>query len=449
MAYSWITFVQARAQLAELLDDVGNVYWSDAELGLYLIEALRTWGSLTKFWSDRGVFNTTAGVAFYDLPSLLVDGVGYKLRGYNVTDTQLVSIIQYHLLEPSTGNSWTGTDQFTLADVTAGLQRRRDQFLIDTGSVISHSTANVPATPIGRFILPDNVISLRRLAWITPEGYVTYVWKSDEWAMTSYSALWSTDAKSPPDAWSMALGSPLTVQFLPPPSDTGTLDYLSVNSGATLDPSSGVLMGIPDDYTWVAKFGALSDLLNKDGPGRDPDRAAYCEKRYREGIQIASAEADGAASVMQIRINDEVVYSDSLYEVDAARPNWQNRPKQPDNATLAGLNLVAMANVPDAIYGVTVDVVRNSVIPSADGDFIQLGREEFDGVIGYAQHLACFKLGGANFVATMGMYDRFMRMAGVYNDVIRALIRYEGALEDRGEREESENPMRRKQEVGA
>jgi hypothetical protein len=429
--------------LAALLTDTTNAYWLDAELGVYLIEALRTFGSLTQFWSDRGVFQATAGQAFYDLPTVLQNGSGEFIRSYNVTDANLVNTIEYHLLEPVT-IPWTGTAQFTLADVVAGLQRRRDQFLIETGSVISQSTLPVPPTPIGRFTLPDTVIALRRMTWTTPEGYVSYVWRSDEWAGTAYSRLWNLDPKSPPDTWSMALSSPLTVQFLPPPSDSGNIQVLTVDAGAALN-ASGVLMGIPDDFTWIAKFGALSDLLNKDGPGRDPLRAEYCEKRYQDGIKIATAAAAGNSSVMQARINDEVVWSDSLYEVDAARPNWQNQQKTPDNATVAGLNLMALANIPDAVYGVTVDVVRNAVIPVLDSDPIQLGREEFDAVIGYAQHLACFKLGGAEFMASMPLYERFMRLAGAYNETVQALVRFEDPLEDRAAREESENPMRQRQ----
>lgn len=434
--------MQARADLAALLSDATNVYWSDAELGVYFIEALRTWGALTKFWSERGIFTTTPGVAFYDLPTLLTDGSGVKLRSYNVTDTQLVQEIQYHLLEPPVGTFWTGTDQFTLSDALAGLQRRRDQFLIETGAVITHSTLNVPATPIGRVTFPDSLIAMRRLAWVTPEGYTYYLWKSDEWALTGYQPDWDISPQTPPAAWSMALASPLIVQLGPPPSDAGTLDYLSVNTGAALT-AAGVLMGIPDDFTWVAKFGALADMLSKDGPGRDPVRAQYCEQRYQEGITIAK----DASSTMQARINDRILYTDSLYEVDSARTEWQNRQKLPDNATMAGLNLMALANVPDAIYGVTVDVIRNSVIPSADGSFIQLGREEFDVVLGYAQHLACFKMGGANFLASIPMFERFMRMASMYNDTVRALVRFEDPLEDRAQREEKTNPMRRKQEV--
>src|SRR5512137_763605 len=119
MAYTHTTFLQAKQALAARLDDTGNIHWSEAELGLWIKEALRTWGALTAYWRERGTFTTTAGTAFYTLPTQLS-----SLLGYTLYDQDLVTDIEYHLLEPPTPAAWTGTDQFTLSDVSAALQRR-------------------------------------------------------------------------------------------------------------------------------------------------------------------------------------------------------------------------------------------------------------------------------------------------------------------------------------
>jgi len=442
LAYTWITFASAKQQLAALLSDSTNSYWSDAECGVYLVEALRTWGATTGYWSDRGIFNTTAGTAFYDITSVLNDS-GVLLRGYNVTDTSLVSTIQYHLLEPATGTSWIGTDQFNLSDVTNALQRRRNQFLLDTGCVVAHSTQSMTASPIGRIVLPDITVLVRRVDWTTPEGYVTHVWKSDEWAMGAARQSWNLEPSSPPQTWSMAVTNPLTIQLAPPPSDSGSLDFLTIQSGANLNPAAGVLMGIPDDYCWAVKFGALADLLSKDGPARDPQRAQYCEGRYQEGVRLAST----GQSVLQTWLNGQLLWTEALRQIDAARRNWMSKRDTPDVAATAGLNMLALANVPDAIYGVVVDVTRNSIVPASDGEFLQIGREEFEAVLGYSQHLACFKLGGEEFASTSSLYQRFMRIASVYNRTANALVMNEDALTNVAQDEPRFRPLRQPAEV--
>src|SRR5690348_8200417 len=109
--YTYLTLAQAKAQLADMLNNPFP-FWSDSELGLYIIEALRTWNAACNYWKQQGFFNTTAAQAWYDIPTVLP-----ALRGYNVTDAQLVQMIEYHFLEPAPGNAWTGSDQFTLTDL--------------------------------------------------------------------------------------------------------------------------------------------------------------------------------------------------------------------------------------------------------------------------------------------------------------------------------------------
>ena len=58
--YNYISFAAAKAQLAARLYDAGEVFWTDTEIGLYLIEALRTWQALTAFWRGDFVAPTVA-----------------------------------------------------------------------------------------------------------------------------------------------------------------------------------------------------------------------------------------------------------------------------------------------------------------------------------------------------------------------------------------------------
>lgn len=162
--YGYITFAQAKALLAQRLDDSGNIHWSDEELGLYLKEALTTWQALTGYWRDRGTFTLSPGVPFYDLPTLLRDSGGNLMLTMSTTDADVVKLMEYQLLEPPT-IPWTGTTMFDLSEMTSALQLARDNFLVETGSVVTRSTVNVPAAPIGRFPVDDHVIDVRRVAW--------------------------------------------------------------------------------------------------------------------------------------------------------------------------------------------------------------------------------------------------------------------------------------------
>src|SRR5262245_51909760 len=101
------------------------VHWSGDELAAYLREALRTWNAWTAHFRDQGSFQTVMAEPFYDLPTELP-----TLRGYTVTNWALVADLQYALMEPpAPGGTWTGTDQFTLEQLSNAIQRRRDQFL--------------------------------------------------------------------------------------------------------------------------------------------------------------------------------------------------------------------------------------------------------------------------------------------------------------------------------
>lgn len=430
MAYTHTTLSQAKSQLARLLHDTGNVHWVDAELGVYLDEALRTWGVGAAYWRERGVFNTVAGTAFYDLSTELS-----ALRGYSVTDTNLVRDIQYHLLEPATGSSWTGTEQFTLQQVTDALQRRRDQWLVETGLVMDHFLQNVAGVPDGRVTYSDNVIDVRRLAWLESDGVYTPLWRDDEVGALGFNLGWMQEPGTP-HAYSVVVVPPLTVQLINTPLSTGRLDTVAVRSGAALNPAGGVVMGVPDDFTPYVKWGALADLLGKDGQAYDPQRAAYCEQRWSEGLELAKV----ATVVLQTMVNGVVKPMSALYELDAFDPNWQNTSDRPETVAMAGLHLMVLSDVPDAVYGMAVDVVRNAPIPADDDDYLEVGREELEAIVAYAQHLASFKMGGEEFEATKQHYERFFKLAALRNGRLRAAARNFTVLHDRSRVEEGGRP---------
>ena len=416
MAYATTTWSSAKSQLLARLHDTSAVFYTNTgtypEVEVYLKEALRTWQVLTAYWRSEESFNTVANTIFYDLEVQIS-----TTRDFTIYDRELVAEIQFHFLEPATPTAWSGTEQFVLSDLTAALQRRRDQFLAETGIHLTRATQAQGAT--GTVTLPETTIDLRRMAWVTAGSVYYPLTREDEWALQTYNAGWETAGT--PAAYSIAASAPVTAELAPPPSAAGTLEILSVRSGAALDPTTPVLMGIPDDYCWVVKWGAMADLLSKDGPAYDPSRAAICEARYQQGVQMAKM----AICVVQAQIAAAPVPVSSVYEQDMYDATWQNiTATQPTALLSAGLNLVALSPKPDAVYAVKLDVLENADIPANDAAYVQVGQEELGAILDYAQHLAMFKVGGDEFNATQPLYDNFMRMAKNYQERLGAMVRY-------------------------
>lgn len=413
MAYSQPTLAQAQAALASRLNDPDMVHWVAAELTLYLQEALRTWNCWTQHWRAQASFQTTMLTAFYELPTVLP-----AERAQTVTNWDLVEAVQYALLEPAApGGTWTGTDQFTLAQVSEAIQRRRDQFIRDTGCVLTHSEVAY-VSPTGRLTLDESFIAVRRAAW-TPAAtqLLQVLYRTDEWAANAFAPTWpaSTD---PPAYYSTSVTPPLTLQLIPPTTLDGTLDLVSLNRGPAIDPVTESELAIPNDYAWGIKYGALADLLGNDGLALDPVREAYCEQRYQQCVTAAKR----GAVVLAGRINGSPCTINALADADSYSPTWQLIPSIPTQLVLAGQNLIgtwprAGGGGP---YTILLDVVQNAPIPLISSDILQIGQDVYDAILDLAQHAALFKDGGGALQLAMPLLERAMAAAGVETNLQQA-----------------------------
>ena len=414
MPYEHTTLATARSRLAERLDDPGNIHWAAAELDLALAEALRLFNCLTGHFRARGAITTAANDAFYPLPETLVDvddGVTL-LREQTVTDRQLVSEIEYHLVEPQGLSAWAGTDQFTLPQVLGAIERRRNQFLAETGCVVTEDSVAVPSSANGRITLEDDIITVRRAVLV--DGGTYYPLRpSDERSATSLRRGFSTPG--PPTSFSVASTPQLVLQIYPPPPNTSSLEILVVRSGPALDTTAnggaGTILGIPDDLAWAVKWGALSDLLRGDA-STDLQRADECEELYRLGVQLAKQ----LPVVLHVEIAGRPVLPAALYQTDILRRAWQGlETGRPGVVSTAGPDLVAVTPVPDGAYQVQLDVVRRARVPSLAADYVEVGEEHLEAVLGYAQHVSTFKLAGEEHTATRALADNFFRQAAGYS----------------------------------
>lgn len=437
MAYSHLTMTEAEDALAlRLADSSGSisfVRWLRDELNTYIDEALRTWSLLTGMWESSAIATIPAGTQFIDLPTTFS-----SLRAYTLQDRDLIGTLQYMLWEPKNTSAWTGSEMFAMADLEEALQRRRDQFLLETGCRLTRDP-RVPDSP--DFISADersieldqSVMSVRRVAWTTLTGSskTTPLWPSSEVAMRGANASWNL-APDLPRTFVFAERAPHVLEFGPPPANAGYLDLITVNAGATLDASAGVLLGIPDDLAPAILWGALADLLSKDGPARDYARSLFCERRYL----LLTAAAMLSHSVVELRVNDQPLQFSSLPGLDRASLYWQNKRGITQVAAPFGLDLIALALPPSANIQLEATLVRNAPVPAAGDDDLQIGKEYLDVLLGYATHMAMFKVGGQEFAATSHLADAFFAAAADYNDRLKESSVFEAARLGASEGEE-------------
>ena len=438
--YSWLTYSAARQQLAARLADSGNIFWSDVECGLYLIEALRTWNALTEIWNADFQFTPESAEVWYNLGEFNPNFGNSSPRLRTVTDAQLYTMMQYHLLEPATGTlPWTGTSQFSLSDLQNALQHRRDEVIQITGCNLDQLPP-LNATPnTRRTQFPDTVLEPRRARFVTADstfGNPFTMTREDQWAF-AHSEPGYLQTSAIPQAWSVIAGPPLMMDVDTAPNVPGYYDVLYLESGPVFNPPAQTLMGVPDDWSWLPKWGALSDLLGRDSEATDRQRADYCLKRYEQGLQIM-VESNWLLSAT---INNVPVDTPSVREMDAFSPEWQDDPNAWRCAVMAGMDFVAMCpiatSVPNAL-GLTL--VGNAPIPVKDADFVQISRDDFDVVLDYAQVLASFKQGGIEFMSTKDLEKNFFTAAMANNQRLAKMGIFSDMLHSEGKRQDVNQP---------
>lgn len=452
--YTWKNFTTAKADLAKRLGDPTNVHWLDDELGRYIVDSLRTFNSISQLHKTRAVFATQAGLPFYDLtssanPNAFTGGTGAGAAnppafvGYSVTVQSLINDIQYHLMEPPTTNfalqTPAMTEQYTLDNIVRAMERRRNQFLLETGLHQSRSQVPYGAPPgSGRISLSDSIMTVRRAAWLDLSGNYSNLFRNDEEDAATLRPDWNLSF-STPETYSVYLTPLVSLQVLPISGDGGTVDLITVNAPADMDETSPTsLLNIPDDYAWVLKWGALAELLSKDGPAYDPDRAKYCEQRWAEGVRWATL----TPLIQQAYIMEASVLTSALEDFDTLQPSWQNVQGQPTDIAILGRNLLALTPVPDNVYSLTLDLNRNMPVPVAGADFLQVGRELYDVILDYAEHLALFKSQGVEFEGTFGLLNNFVRLALQHNAVLQAEAKGYNIMKSLSYVEEIQKPRR-------
>jgi hypothetical protein len=429
-----ITLSIADAALAQRLYDPTGQFWTQAERLLYIQEAMRCWNALTAYWRGDFTFPSQAMVAWYDITNLTT--APNTLRPPTLTTTNLYTIIEYHLLEPPVGaGAWTGSAQFALSDIQNAVTQRINELLGASGCSITQSL--VAATP-GRIALPPTTLDLRRVAFLPASsglGSPQTLWQDDSWAWESFEPNYTILPQGVPSTYATSTQPLFAFDVDRTLNVAGQYELLTTQATAG---ATGASVIVPDDWAWVAKYGALADLLGRESNAKDALRQRYCEQRYAEGMSLLAL----APALLGLRVNNIPVEIDSVRAADQYNTGWEGAPPTaPAMALVAGLNLIALTPTPDTgAYTLTATVVENCPVPLIGTDCINVTEDVYEAILDEAQHVAMLKCGGAEFLATVPMHQRFLSLAALYSSKIAEMGEFAQVLYAQSRLEASANP---------
>lgn len=212
---------------------------------------------------------------------------------YGVLDTEVLGNVQMSLLEPNNGGASFQSGVWTQAQAVAALTNRQRKFLSETGITImvAYQTGEADKR---RYDLPDNVIDVRRVAWANqadPSAYVELP-RADGWELDHGKTGWPTSSATVPETYVESHTPSLVIEVVPAPTDLGEIE-LTASADGMAPTGAGIPLSIPDDFTPYLAWGVRADLLSAEYEGNDPDRAAHCEERFAEGIELARILVSG------------------------------------------------------------------------------------------------------------------------------------------------------------
>jgi hypothetical protein len=120
----------------------------------------------------------------------------------------------------------------------------------------------------------------------------------------------------------------------------------------------------------------------------------------------------------------------SIVEMDRYMPEWDSTPTSfGPCVVLRGIDFLAAPTG----SGIGVTVLANAPVPSADTDYVQVSRSNWDVVLDLAQSLACFKMGGAEFQQGLELESRAIQACAVENTRLKSTGSFADVLVQRGQ----------------
>ncbi len=115
----------------------------------------------------------------------------------------------------------------------------------------------------------------------------------------------------------------------------------------------------------------------------------------------------------------------SLDELDAMSTTWQSSSTGTTiYAAVTGLNYIAASPAESGTTTLLFDIVKKAPIPTSDGDYIQIGEEDLEAILGYVYFVAKLKEGTSELKDSLYLLQKFLEGATKYNSKITSISSY-------------------------
>jgi hypothetical protein len=198
---------------------------------------------------------------------------------YPDTSCRIYSEIQRHMLESiiDEGLTWS---VWTTDEVENYLTQRVTRFMVDSGLVRERRDVTVTGRDVA---LPSDTMEVLRTVWNDGAARTVLV-RVDKWALDNGLAGWEAQTGIP-NYYTDDTSSALMAEVTPRPTTPGVLELVIIAS--PLPQKHCYPINLPAIFTPYLKWGVIADMLSKEGEAQDPDRAAYAEGRFAEGVELA------------------------------------------------------------------------------------------------------------------------------------------------------------------
>lgn len=215
----------------------------------------------------------------------------------SVTDQAALSDVQFRVLETANSGASLDTDLWTIAEIIGYMNDRQRRFIAATKLAVSIATQ---ATVIGTATYSTNnfggagasldLVDIYRLAWLDAASASNELQPSDSWIFDNAVTAWPT-ATGTPSAYALVTEPTVTLRVMLAPAAAGSLHCIYTYLGTALS-NNGTTFVVSDEFVPFIVWGTLADMLAKEGQAHNPSRAAYCESRFNEGIELALLMAE-------------------------------------------------------------------------------------------------------------------------------------------------------------
>lgn len=197
-----------------------------------------------------------------------------------MTDRELLSELQYVLIEPPDGGDTWPSLIWTRAEVLDAVNASVRALVRDTHLVVARVEIPVPALAT-LLDLPADWLATAHLVWRASDDTRTPLGPVDAFEGDLAVPGWETDPGLPL-GYADLDGPTLTLRLVPTPDEDGTIELLYIATPPEVAPlATAAPLPLAPEFASALKYAALGRLLRKVGRLLDDERAHYAERRYQ------------------------------------------------------------------------------------------------------------------------------------------------------------------------